>query len=270
LDAEIEPVLHEWDPLCRRRGNGRLAWKLKTGNGFSSPACCFYSRSFPHGVFYVGADGGKVEAVKVSNGHPLWRFNTGGDVDYAPRITRDAVYFDSGSGGVYALDPATGVKKWKFHLPGDNAVESTPAVKDGVVYVGADDSTLYALRASDGKKLWAYGVAGGNVSSPAVGGASVFASCGTESQVVTPCHDVFATRRTTGANVWTHTTGGSVYSSPALANGVVYVGSFDHRVYALRSTTGAKVWSFTTGGIVKSSATVAICTGSMDRGCRPA
>ena len=46
---------------------------------------------------------------------------------------------------------------------------------------------------------------------------------------------------------WTATTGGGVCvprsctpvnSSPAVANGVVYVGSFDHKVYALNATTG--------------------------------
>src|SRR5438105_3675813 len=37
-------------------------------------------------------------------------------------------------------------------------------------------------------------------------------------------------------------------SSPAVANGVVYIGSGDHKVYALNATTGAKLWSYTTGG----------------------
>ena len=33
-------------------------------------------------------------------------------------------------------------------------------------------------------------------------------------------------------------------SSPTVANGVVYVGSQDHKVYALNAATGAKLWSY--------------------------
>ena len=56
---------------------------------------------------------------------------------------------------------------------------------------------------------------------------------------------------------WSYATGG-VDSSPAVANGVVYVGSYDHNGYALNARTGAKLWSYTTGNeIVHSSAAVA-------------
>lgn len=36
---------------------------------------------------------------------------------------------------------------------------------------------------------------------------------------------------------WSYTTGGGIISSPAVANGVLYVGSDDHKVYALNATT---------------------------------
>jgi outer membrane protein assembly factor BamB len=53
---------------------------------------------------------------------------------------------------------------------------------------------------------------------------------------------------------WTFTTIGS---SPAVANGVVYIGSYDHNVYALNASTGAKLWSYTTGQFVDASPAVA-------------
>src|SRR6516162_10209355 len=46
--------------------------------------------------------------------------------------------------------------------------------------------------------------------------------------------------------LWNYTTV-VVGSSPAVANGVVYVGSWDHNVYALNASTGAKLWKYTTG-----------------------
>jgi outer membrane protein assembly factor BamB len=46
-------------------------------------------------------------------------------------------------------------------------------------------------------------------------------------------------------------------SSPSISNGVVYVGSQDHRVYAIDQWSGEKIWTFTTGGTIESSAAVA-------------
>jgi outer membrane protein assembly factor BamB/alpha-tubulin suppressor-like RCC1 family protein len=56
---------------------------------------------------------------------------------------------------------------------------------------------------------------------------------------------------------WTFNTGGPVYSSPAVANGVVYVGSNDHKIYAIDTVTGIEKWAFTTGDQVWSSPAVA-------------
>src|SRR5439155_605251 len=61
-------------------------------------------------------------------------------------------------------------------------------------------------------------------------------------------HKVYALDAATGAVKWTTTTGGEVESSPAVVNGVVYVASFDHKVYALDAATGAVKWTTTTGG----------------------
>lgn len=55
---------------------------------------------------------------------------------------------------------------------------------------------------------------------------------------------------------WSFATSGPV-SSPTVANGLAYVGSYDHKVYALNASTGAKRWSFTTGDVVNSPPTVA-------------
>ncbi|MBX6383828.1 MAG: serine/threonine-protein kinase, partial [Microbispora sp.] len=60
-----------------------------------------------------------------------------------------------------------------------------------------------------------------------------------------------------GALKWSVTTGGEVYSSPAVVDGVVYVGSWDHKLYAIDAATGRKRWSFTTGAWVYSTPAVA-------------
>jgi outer membrane protein assembly factor BamB len=67
-------------------------------------------------------------------------------------------------------------------------------------------------------------------------------------------HKLYAFNAATGALLWSFTTGGTVHESPAVANGRVYVGSDDHKVYALNAATGALIWSYPTGGQVASPA----------------
>ena len=55
---------------------------------------------------------------------------------------------------------------------------------------------------------------------------------------------------------WKFTTKAQVLSSPAVVNGVLYVGSADHRLYAVNIATGAKKWEFKTGSGVASSPAV--------------
>jgi outer membrane protein assembly factor BamB len=52
---------------------------------------------------------------------------------------------------------------------------------------------------------------------------------------------------------WSYPTGNSILSSPAVTNGLIYIGSDDHKLYALNATTGAFVWSYTTGNMIYSS-----------------
>ena len=59
------------------------------------------------------------------------------------------------------------------------------------------------------------------------------------------------------SRLWSYATGGWVATAPTVADGVVYMGSNDHRVYALDAATGSELWSFATGDVVVSVPTVA-------------
>ncbi len=59
---------------------------------------------------------------------------------------------------------------------------------------------------------------------------------------------------------WKFATKAQVVSSPAVVNGVLYVGSADHRLYALDVKTGAKKWEFKAEAGIASSPAVAAGT----------
>src|SRR5438270_2027763 len=74
---------------------------------------------------------------------------------------------------------------------------------------------------------------------------------------INPTERLLTTLNVGGLQVaWSTPTGGEIWSSPAVVNGMLYIGSDDHKVYAMNTTTGAVLWTFTTGDIVRSSPAV--------------
>jgi serine/threonine-protein kinase len=60
-------------------------------------------------------------------------------------VANGLVYIGSDDASVYALDAATGDKRWTFET--DGVLRSAPAVENGLVYVGSWDNSVYAVNA---------------------------------------------------------------------------------------------------------------------------
>jgi outer membrane protein assembly factor BamB len=177
-----------------------------------------------------------------------WTYDMGSSVISSPTVAGGVVYIGCVCGYMYALDAATGTKKWAYST-GGSQVGDDPAVVGGVVYFGTVEShTLYALDAATGAKKWTYQTSGSILSSPTVVGGVVY--------VGSDDNTLYALDAATGAKKWTYWTRGSIESSPAVAGGVVYVGSFDGNVYAFDAATGAKKWAYRTGNNVYNSLAV--------------
>ena len=187
---------------------------------------------------FVGSDDHKVYAFDATGTTgcsgspktcaPLWTAKTGAGIYSSPAVANGVMYIGSGDQKLYAFDakgvtgcsgsPKTCTPLWRA-LTG-SFVYSSPTVANGVVYVGSNDSKLYAFDAA------------GN----------------------TNCSGTFVR---TCKPLWTGATGSYIYSSPAVANGIVYIGSFDHKLYAFDATgtTGCSgtpktcdpLWTGTTG-----------------------
>ena len=78
------------------------------------------------------------------------------------------MYVGSCDKKVYALDGATGARKWEFATRWRG--QSSPAIgADGTVYVGSIDSKVYALDGATGARKWEFATGGAVTSSPAIG-----------------------------------------------------------------------------------------------------
>jgi len=135
----------------------------------------------------------------------------------------------------YALDGATGAKKWEFESPGGEW--SPPAIgADGTVYVGAGDGLsgrFYALDGKTGTKKWGFSTGWQVSASPVIGADSTV-------YVVSNEGKVYALNGKTGVKKWESKKG---VGSPAIGfDGTVYVG-----ICALDGETGNKKWEFENG-----------------------
>ncbi len=195
----------------------------------------------------MDAHKGVVARFSLQPGDKKWEFMTsGGAMVFCPALGTDGTVYVGATNSVYALDGATGARKWVFEPK--EAVNSSPAIgADGTVYVGAS-SNVYGLDGATGAKKWAFQRMGGGGSSPAIAAnGTVYALGGYDS--------VYALDGATGARKWAFGPGGPVSSSPAIgADGTVYVGDSSN-VYALDGVTGAEKWEFqVTGGTLSSPA----------------
>lgn len=80
------------------------------------------------------------------------------------------MYIGSADKKLYALDAATGAKKWEFAAEG--SVDSSPMVVNGVVYVESEGKKVYALDAITGASEWVFQTGGLISTSPCMVTAS--------------------------------------------------------------------------------------------------
>jgi outer membrane protein assembly factor BamB len=176
------------------------------------------------------------------------------------------VYFGCRDSNLYALDAATGQKKWSFNNKGSWVIAS-PAVRDGKVYFATSDSAmLYAVDARSGTPIFSLNYKHWPMfSSPAIAGDMLYIGSNQgrllaidlASQKLAWMFETDASRQNGpaltlpdgspnyqvafGDNFYDSMVAGvnkmmsvgAMLSSPVVANNVIYVGSTDGFLYAL-------------------------------------
>lgn len=213
---------------------GSLKWKYQTGAFIvASPAIG------PDETVYVGSNDGFLYAIHP-NGTLRWlseSVNSYAPINGAPVLNAsgDTLYFGNDTGGFFALDAATGNKRWSFHVTdlhpassGDSSSISGAAAigPDGTIYFGCENSYLYALQA-DGQLRWHFKAAEPIRSSPVVT---------SEGTVLFAAQDGYLyALDTEGFQLWEGFVGDVFYCSPAVdaAGNIIVAG------YAGSAATGA-------------------------------
>ena len=129
---------------------GAPKWQFATGDHiYSSPALG------SDGTIYFASTDGNVYALDPA-GNLKWRYDTGDVVRSSPVLGRaadrkgDVVYVGAGNGTLFALDAATGKRRWSYDtsardpiLRDRNDLNGSPALGPRGVYIGGEDGSVH-------------------------------------------------------------------------------------------------------------------------------
>jgi outer membrane protein assembly factor BamB len=221
---------------ARKARNGKLIWQRHLGGVVSAPPLVAEHR------VYIGSRGGRFYALRAKTGRVVWKRRTWSVWD-AAAYRRGTVYVGSDQSKVFAFDADTGHRRWVTSVWG--RVRGTPAVTRRRVFVGTDMGRVYSLARRSGAKRWGvsaiYPGHGFVRCAPTVVRGRVVVSLGL---TTTPMDGkVKAFRARSGRLLWRAELADYSTSSPAYINGMLIVGSFDHRLYALHADTGREIWT---------------------------
>lgn len=205
---------------------------------------------------------GTLRQVSLATGKLQWRFDEEGEMRHgisSPAVGEKTLFVGEGMHAnhfcyLYAIDPTTGTKLWKFRAEGH--IESSPAHVGEEVIFGAGDDGVYSLNANTGKANWHYSNAIHIDSRPEVSEHHVYVSSGVSRAFREP--KLVCLNRIDGSRVWEVPTDLSAWGSPRLHESTIYFGLGNGRlnqsasgsekpagaVIALDATTGRRRWRY--------------------------
>ncbi len=222
---------------------GKQIWKRTTTSELNG-------RLMVAGGSVVIAGGNGPYALAAAHGNQLWSIK---QEDQSPLLVSGGVAYlgfaakSNTTGGVTALDPASGTILWTFPFGPVADIGGQMAAADGVVYVTTTDGELFALSAANGavrKKVTGFG---------AFGSAAIAAIKGV---VYTGLDDkkgtVAAIDAASGKTRWRQSLGPATFApAVATANGIIFAGTVNGgaaeaqsgKLYAMNAETGKQLWS---------------------------
>ena len=223
--------------------SGRERWRARTnGKVRATP-------SVRDGVAVVGSFDGRVYALDVATGKTRWVHHTSGDsidlqkagydrraIQSTAAIAEGYVFLGSRDDGFYAIDFATGQRKWR-QSHGSSWVVASPAVRAGKAYVGSSDGHfVHAIDVASGRQLWRTQLTMNAIASPVLTGDLLIVAA---AQTNAARGELLAMNAETGAIKWRLAFPDAVWSSPVIAGNEIYIGSDDGGVYAIHETNRA-------------------------------
>ena len=227
---------------------GKQIWKITTTSELNLSLMVA-------GGSVVVAGGNGPYGLAAAHGQQLWSIKSD---DSAPLLVTGGVAYlgfaakNNTTGGVTALDPATGTILWTYPFGPVADIGGQLAVDGGLVYVTTTNGELFALGAASGAKR--YEVKGFGAFGPgsiAAAGGVVYAGLDDKKGTVA------AVDPASGKTLWRQSVGPASFSpNVAMTSGVVLAGTVNGpgigdqsgKLYALSPKTGQPLWSMPVSG----------------------
>jgi outer membrane protein assembly factor BamB len=162
----------------------------------------------------------------------LWTFAISqGGFESTAAIVDGVVYIGSTDGSLYAIDLATGKKRWQFTT--ELGFTASAAVRDGRVYIGDSEGKFYCIDAATGHKLWDYATDG-----PMDCGANFHAG-----RVLFGSQDTFlyCLNAVSGKLVWKFQNPDQIRTFPSAADNRCFVAGCDGSLHVIDLKNGASL-----------------------------
>ena len=222
---------------------GKEQWRVKTGGKVRA------TPSVKDGTVVVGGWDGRVYAIELATSKTRWVHRTVGDtldlkregydrraIQSTAAIADGNVFFGSRDDGFYAVDFATGERKWRSSHR-TSWVVGSPAVRDGKAYVGSSDGHfIHAMEVASGRELWRTAVGSNVLSSPVLTGDLLVVGTGNTGS---GRGELLALDAASGTVRWRLPLGDAVWSSPVVAGSEIYIGCDDGGVVAVEQANAA-------------------------------
>lgn len=192
--------------------------------------------AFLDGTIFIGSFDKNLYALDIATGEKKWAFATQGAIAATPVAYNGTVYIGSFDRNLYAVDVTTGREKWRFS-EAKNWFWAKPLIKDDVLYAANLDGKVYILDAQSGKKLREFDLGPGAISaSPVLVGSTLIVA--TESGNITGIDTASSDKKTWKLNL------GEKVDAPLAADEVaVFIHTGAGKLYAVNAQSGAELWN---------------------------
>lgn len=234
--------------LHARRPDGSVAWELRGGGSFGTPA-------IDGDTVYAGASDGRLYAVALSTGKERWRYVAEEDLSTRPAVAHGMVFVASLQDTLFGLDAATGAWRWHHRRESKGSGftifgAASPVAGPEAVYAAYSDGYAVALDPATGAARWEKRVA------PAGDQLDIDALAYDGGRLYAAAHSgaVLALDAASGDVVWSFEAPGA--AQVAVAGGLV-VAVTATSVHGLATSDGGAVWTTPLGGVPAGAPAVA-------------
>ncbi|CAN5421613.1 hypothetical protein BH23VER1_BH23VER1_11350 [soil metagenome] len=135
-----------------RLEDGSDAWPAIDTGGRIGHSPCYHQ-----GCAFVGTDiafdHGELVCVDTATGAVLWKFRTGAGIWNSPATDGTSVYVGDRDGTFYAVDAATGEKRWDLAVEGMILTPASVAADGGRIVFASESMRVFCV-SPDGELLW--------------------------------------------------------------------------------------------------------------------